>query len=324
MTHDTRSPLDSETQDWLARLEVDGEDRGYFEPVGPNHSAILTDESPTLVVTFETIASVRNRGKGDSPLGFQLVAENGFSNLCILAHGDTWFRDKYLYGYFDRLIDDGFFEDFDNVVFYGAGMCGYAAAAFSVAAPGATVIAVQPQATLDTEFAGWDKRYPAARRLDFTERYGFAPDMLEGADRAFIVFDPDEEFDAMHASLFNRSNVELLRCRNLGANIQQSLEEMKILQPMIEKACQGGFTALDFFKLYRARREHFPYLRRLNTRTQDDDRDFLSLMLCQNVVSRLTAPKFERRLHEVETRLGRRANNLHHLHPIAVDTATTE
>ena len=50
--------------------------------------------------------------------------------------GDTWFRDNRVYGYFDRLIADGFFEDFDTVIFYGAGSCGYAAAAFSVAAPG--------------------------------------------------------------------------------------------------------------------------------------------------------------------------------------------
>jgi hypothetical protein len=43
-------------------------------------------------------------------------------------------------------VDDGFFDEFEQVIFYGSGSSGYAAAAFSVAAPGATVIAVQPQA----------------------------------------------------------------------------------------------------------------------------------------------------------------------------------
>jgi hypothetical protein len=50
----------------------------------------------------------------------------------------------------------GFFDDFDQVVFYGAGQCGYAAAAFSVATPGATVVAIQPQATLDPRVTEWD------------------------------------------------------------------------------------------------------------------------------------------------------------------------
>ena len=65
-----------------------------------------------------------------------------------------WFRYPKVHAYFNRLVDDGFFDDLDKVVFYGAGPCGYAAATFSVAAPGATVVAIQPQATLDPRVTG--------------------------------------------------------------------------------------------------------------------------------------------------------------------------
>ena len=78
----------------------------------------------------------------------------------------------------------GFFDDFDHVVFYGAGPCKYAAAAFSVAAPAATVDAIQPQTTLDPRITDWDDRYMKMRRTDFTSRYGYAPDMLDAAEQA--------------------------------------------------------------------------------------------------------------------------------------------
>ena len=82
------------------------------------------------------------------------------------------------------MVDYGFFDELDQVVFYGSGPCGYAAAAFSVAAPGATVVAVQPQAKLDPRVTVWDSRHRKMRRADFTSRYGYAPDVLVIAEQA--------------------------------------------------------------------------------------------------------------------------------------------
>ncbi|MEH6835229.1 MULTISPECIES: phosphoadenosine phosphosulfate reductase [Falsihalocynthiibacter] len=302
MSQNATHNLDTEAQAWLDRLDPIGEERGYFEPIGKQHSAILTDEGPDLIVTFESISGIRTHDPEAQPLGFEMVAKNGYSNLCILAHGDTWFRDASLYGYFDRLVDDGFFEDFDNVVFYGANMGGYGAVAYSVAAPGATVIAVQPQATLDPAVTGWDTRFKGQRRKCFTDRYGFGPDMIEGADRAFIIFDPEEEFDAMHASLFTRANTTMVKCPNLGPRIEDSLRTMEILQDLIETALTGDMMAADFFELYRARRDNGQYLRNLLTRLEDDGRVVLIEALCKNVIERTGGgPRFRRRLKEIQT-----------------------
>jgi len=300
---DTATPdLAAMSQDaWLERIEEIGEERGYFEPLGKRHSVVLTDEGPTLIVTFETIETIREGSDSQEPMGWELVEGHGWSNLSLIAHEDSWFRDPAVYGYFDRLVDDGFFEDFDHVVFYGAGMCAYAAAAYSVVAPGATVIAVQPQATLDPKVAGWDRRFPAMRRVSFTDRYGYAPDMIEGASQVFVIHDPLEPLDAMHASLFARSNVTQLTCPRLGDELEAKLWRMGVLPEILQQAGRDALSAADFHAAYRqGRRVNMPYLRSLLDQLQARGRHRLVQMLCNSVVARMNAPRF-RRARDVAT-----------------------
>jgi len=179
------NPADTR-ESWLAKMDRIGEDAGHFQTLGARHWAFFVDESPTLVVTFETVEDIRAR-PGQMPLGYDIAAAKGWSHLCLIAGGETFYRDARVYGYFDRLIDDAFFEDFDRVVFMGAGAQGYAAAAFSVAAPGCGVVAISPRATILPGIARWDTRSIGARRLDFTSRYGYAPDMIEGAARVWVL-----------------------------------------------------------------------------------------------------------------------------------------
>ncbi len=176
-------------EEWYDAVEELAEEDGYFEPLGKNYSTIFHEAGPRLIVTFETFGEVFARGNRE-PRGFDMVRRNGWSHLCILSDGGRWYRDQRIYRYFDRLVDDGFFEDFDQVLFFGDGPGGYAAAAYSVVAPGANVLAIRPVATLDPAQAGWDRRFIKDRQLSFSDRYGYAPDMLEAAAKAFVVFDP--------------------------------------------------------------------------------------------------------------------------------------
>lgn len=252
-----------DAEGWLERLDAIAEERGSFQPLGPAHAACFTDEGPILLVTFETMAAARAR-PDHLPQGFALADARGWSQLTVLAQGDDWFRAPRVYGYFDRLVDDGFFEDFDRVIFYGAGMCGYAASAFSVAAPGATVLAVQPQATLDPLRAGWEHRYRHRRRLDFTDRYGFAPQMIEAADRAFILFDPRVAPDAIHAAFFTASHATLIPMPHFGTDIAADLARMGVLGTLLDQAASAeGLRPADIHAALRARGRHLPYLRRL-------------------------------------------------------------
>ncbi len=286
-------------QDWRARLAEIANDHGDFEELGDRHFAAFIEDQDTLLVSFETQQGIRALDTDAQPLGWEMVKAMGWSHLAVISDGDTWFRAPEVYDYFDRLADDGFFDEFARVVFYGAGPCGYAAAAFSVAAPGATVIAVQPQATLDPEIAGWDQRFLEQRRRDFSHRYGYAPDMLDAAERAFILYDPMVTMDAMHAALFTRPAVTKLPMRNFGASLQTDLMDMHIIYRLIAQAGAGRLTRLSFAKLLRARREHAPYLRTLMSTLDREGRDALTEMLCRNVTSRMKAPKFARRLREL-------------------------
>jgi len=295
---------------WFERIKRLGEELGHFQRLGLSHSALFADAGPTLIVTFETVDTIR-RGRPDQlPMGLDLARSRGWSSLTLIAEGQTWYRDPAVYAYFDRLVDDAFFDDFDQVVFYGAGMAGYAAAAYSVASPGATVVAVQPQATLEPRLAGWDPRWPEMRRTSFTDRYGYAPDMTEGAGSVFVIYDPEQTMDAMHAALFARPWTVLLPCRNLGRDIATALDGMRVLPSVLTAAATGTLDERLFRTFYRSRRNHAPYLRNLQGKLDADGRLILSGILCRNVVQRLRLPKFEQRLTEIETALKRTGERL--------------
>ncbi len=301
--------------DWFERMGEIGRDAGYFQRLGDRHSAFFLDQSPILLVTFETVPSIRQNQQGQMPIGYQVAKGKDWSHLCLIAEADTWYRDEAVYAFFDRLVDDAFFENFDQVVFYGAGMAGYAAAAFSVASPGATVIAVQPQATLDPRIAGWDPRWPEMRRVSFSDRYGYAPDMIEGAGQVFVIHDPEQVLDAMHAALFTRPYVSLLHCRNLGRDIGAALDEMHILPSMLAAACSGAFDARMFSIFFRARRNYRPYLRGLLTKLDRDGRAYLAALLCRNVTARMDAPMMNARLQQLENDLAMMGHPLHGKRP---------
>lgn len=285
-----------DTAGWKERLIAQAEANGMHQQLGKRHFATFIDRQSTLVVTFETVQGIQALSQSAQPFGFELVRSQGWSHLCIISDGDTWFRNSRIYGFFDQLIDDGFFEEFETVLFYGAGPCGYAAAAYSVAAPGATVVAVQPQATLDPRMTEWDDRFPQIRRTSFSDRYGYAPDMLDAAQNAFVIYDPREELDAMHATLFERSNVTRLRMPGMGGALQTRLVEMEILFPILTLAGTARLDEAAFYKLYRARRTNGPYLHGLRARLDAEERPYLLAQLCRNVISRMNAPRFRRRL----------------------------
>ncbi|WP_299297903.1 phosphoadenosine phosphosulfate reductase [uncultured Tateyamaria sp.] len=286
--------------EWLTRLATTTDAHGFFQPLGRKHFAAMVQRGDTLLVTFETIQGMRALSPEAEPVGWQMVRDHGWSHLCIASDGDTWFRDRHVIGLFDRMIDDGYFDDFETILFYGAGPCGYAAAAYSVAAPGARVLAIQPQATLDPRVTEWDDRFVEMRRTDFTSRYGFAPDMLDASAAAYVLYDPVETLDAMHAALFVRSGVTQFRLRNMGDALQSDLMKMDILPELIEQAMAGTLNDMVFANAYRARRTYPPYLRRVMAALDSAERTDLTYMVARNVTARMKAPRFQRRLSEIE------------------------
>ncbi|WP_420863124.1 phosphoadenosine phosphosulfate reductase [Algirhabdus cladophorae] len=291
---------DLSKEDWLDQLEDFALDHGFFEPLGPLHSAVHIEGSDTLLVTFESIENTRARSESGEPLGFELVRMTGCSHLGLISDGDTWFRSDRVYAFFDKLTDDGFFDQYEQIVFYGYAMAGYAAAAFSVAAPGAQVVVIQPQASLDPRVAGWDRRYLEMRRTSFTDRYGYAPDMLDACHHAFVIYDTERERDAMHASLFKKKNVSLIRCPHLGGDIENEMMKMDILHRILAKSGKGKLSDQALFRILRARRLHTPYLRRLLLHVHEQNKPKLTAALCRYILKDKNLPQVRRILQQVQ------------------------
>lgn len=284
---------------WATQMEALTDEQGYFQPIGDKHFALFIDESPSLLVCFETLENVLGRGD-QMPLGYDLAKSQGWSMLTIVADGETWFRDPAVYSFFDRQVDDAFFEDFDNVLFFGEGMGGYAACAFAVNAPGTQVLALNPRATLDPDVVGWDQRNRSKRRLDFHSRFGYAPDMLDGARQAIVIHDTQIPAEAMHSTLFRAPHVLRLSADYIGEDLASAFSQMNILSPMIEAAMACKLDAVFFAKIFRKRRDFAPYLTALLRKADSQGNLDRQITICLSVVNRLNHGRFAKRLARLQ------------------------
>ena len=308
--NDMQTPIQGDRPtrtDWLARMDQIGNMHGFFDRVGARHRALYVQEGDTLLVTFDEVGRIMTQGRDALPIGFDAVSKREWSYLSLMAEGDTWFRDDALYRFFDRLIDEGFFESFDQVIFLGAGpMCGYAACAYSVASPGATVVALSPAASLNREDAPYELRFRKAWRKDFTSRYGYAPTMLEAAKEAFILYDPLEVLDAAHAAQFKGKNVTRLRFRGAGRNLLKVLEPNANLDRLMKATGNGRMTPLRFAQITRSLRQSNPdYLKRLLDRAEERGGTALPYIVAKRGLAATGDAHFARRMMTLEaTRLG--------------------
>jgi hypothetical protein len=120
------------------------------------------------------------------------------------------------------------------------------------------------------------------------------------AAKAFVLYDPAERMDAMHAALFTRSNVTKFRLRQMGDALQTELLDLGLLYTLIEDAAEGTLDVQRFATHFRARRSHPAYLRNLLTELDAQSRPYLATLLCRNTVARLNAPRIQRRLEMLE------------------------
>lgn len=260
--------------------------KGFFRE-GSGHSFLFIPRSDTtLVVTFDNLDIAMNKRAERRPWGFEFIEKQGWSMLGVMANGWTWYRDPWVWAEFDRLRDEGFFARFSRVVFYGASMGGYAAAAFSSACPGADVVAISPQTTLDRSVVPWETRYKVAWDRDFSGPYGDAAQVSGQAARVTILYDPYEPLDAGHADRFTAPNVMKLRTPLLGHRLGSSLHQMGILNPIILGALDGSLTEAAFYRAIRARREFPRYQRELFQRAVDRKHPVLARRLGQWVLAR--------------------------------------
>jgi hypothetical protein len=142
-------------------------------------------------------------------------------------------------------------------------MGGYGAAAYAAACPGADVVAISPQSTLDRALVPWETRYRTAWGRDFGGPYGDAAETSRSARRVTLLYDPYEPLDAAHVARFAGDNVMRLRTPLMGHRLGSSLQQMGILSPTILGALAGTLTEAEFWRSLRARKTFPRYQREL-------------------------------------------------------------
>lgn len=271
---------------WHDTLAELGEERGFYRQLGPTHKALYLKGDSTLVVSFDNLDDVRQDVSDRMPWGSQFISSRGWSSLGIGAHGWTWYRDDAVLDFFDELRDTGFFNQFDNVVFYGTSMAGYAATVFSAAAPGAKVIAMNPQATLERRItAGWETRYHKSWRQDFSGRYSYGPELSQAAEVVYLFFDPYVAEDAMHAALFQGDNVIKIKCRHFGHGLTSAFNQMGILKDTVKACVNDNPTARDIYTLMRARRDTPRYQKAVLNKLVAEKRHRATYIFCRQVLA---------------------------------------
>lgn len=271
--------------DWQNTLAELGAERGFYRRLGAQHSALYIKGDSTLVVTFDNLDDVRQDVADRMPWGSQFISSRGWSSLGIGAHGWTWYRDDAVLDFFDELRDTNFFDQFDNIVFYGTSMAGYAATVFCAAAPGAKVLAMNPQATLERRItSGWETRYHKSWTQDFSGRYSYGPEQSATANIVYLFFDPFVAQDAMHAALYQGDNVVKIRCRHFGHGLTSAFNRMGILKDTVERCVNGKPTASEIYKIMTARKTLPRYQKSVLNKLVARERPLLIYRFCHAII----------------------------------------
>lgn len=285
----------SRAEAWRDTLKAVARERGFFEDVGDMHKAIFIPQDgeagQTLVVVFDNLDDVR-QNVDRLPWAVDFISSQGWSSLGLMAHGPTWYRDDAVLNFFDRLKDEGFFGKFARVVFYGTSMGGYAACAFSSVVEGATVVAINPQATLAREHTPWEQRFRPAWRRDFSGRYGYAPDMVAAAKKVWVFYDSRILADASHAALFRGVQIQKVRCPFMGHGMLSVWRDMGVLKPIVSACINGTATPTSVLALLRTRHGSLGYKRAVLAYLQKQGRHRLVIRWCNAVMRERRGPVF--------------------------------
>lgn len=245
---------------WLDELRPGAEGEGFLEK-NLRHSLMFVRRPGTrLLVTFDNLSNVGDTARDREPWAFKFAQDNGLCHLGIMAHVSDWYRDADLIRRFQTLVSEGFFEDYDRVIFAGVSMGGFAAIAFGSLVPDAHVVAINPQSTLDPELVPWETRFETGRRQDWTLPLSDAAALTSELGQVSIFYDPRHDLDRAHVERFSGDNVRVFNCRYSVHKSAVFLRKIGALKPVMEHCIFDELTEAEFYRLYRARRE-LPWFR---------------------------------------------------------------
>ena len=214
-----------------------------------------------LMVTFEHASENPNRadvfryGWGSKRFRGQRV-----SHICVKPKASNWYRNPDLAVALTNLRDNGMFDQFETIVTYGGSMGGFAALAYADLIKATTVLALNPQTTLDLTKVPWETRFEEAQAQDWTGPYSDAVGKSVAAKQVLCVYDPFTPRDAMHVGRLDQPNLVHLRAPFLGHGIAEPLHELGILWRLLMWVRTDEVDLPCFYKELRGRKKLIRYL----------------------------------------------------------------
>lgn len=245
---------------WLDELRPGGQGEGFIEKQLRHSLMFVRRPVNRLLVSFDNLSNVGDTSLEREPWAFKFAQDSNISHLGIMAHVSDWYRDPVLIERMQKLAAEGFFDGYDRVVFAGVSMGGFASIVFGSLVPGAHAVAINPQSTLDEALVPWETRYENGRRQDWTLPLSDAAALTGGFERVNIFYDPYHELDQAHVDRFGGDNVHIFNCRYSNHKTAVFLRKIDALKPVMHAAIFGELTELEFYRLYRARR-NLPWFR---------------------------------------------------------------
>lgn len=245
---------------WLDDIRPGASGEGFLEKNLRNSLLFVKRPSDRLLITFDNLSNVGDESPEREPWAFKFASDEGLSHLGVMAHVSDWYRDEALINRFTSLARDGFFDGYERVVLAGVSMGGYAALAFSSLIPGAHVIAINPQSTLNPDLVPWETRYENGQRQDWTLPLADAADLTATAGRVNIFYDPYHALDQKHVDRFSGDNIHIYKCWFSSHKTAVFLRKIDALKTVMRHAIFDELDEAEFYRLYRNRR-NLPWYR---------------------------------------------------------------
>ncbi len=218
-----------------------------------------------LIVSFDNLASI-DEPYPRLPWLVRHVAETGYSLLGVQSHAKDWFRQNDAPHMISKLQDQGFFLDFEKIVFTGASMGGFGALNFAPLVPRARVLAFSPQSSMNKTVAPFEARFPWAVRNSNWEGMPFldAAAAIPYLPSATIVYDPFVPEDRMHAQRLSGPNVELCKLGHASHEAVRLVIKAGAMADVLRQFTENGYVGNQaFWRQMRNRREQRKWCRAL-------------------------------------------------------------
>lgn len=238
---------------WLADLRRSDYRRGWYHSDEKFAAQFTQRAGDTLIVSFDNLSNVSDPSLARETWGYGFYGAEGWSHLGVMAFEKNWYRDDALFDFMEE--KQTLFQRFSRVIMTGTSMGAYAATAFADLAPGCTVVAFSPQATLKKSTVPWEERFNSGRKQDWSGRYAHGPDHCKQARDVFIVYDPYFEPDRLHAEFYRGDNVHHLKSWYSSHKSAQFMRRAEILKSVMQEAVAGTLTPALYYKLFRSRRD---------------------------------------------------------------------